>query len=142
MTLETLLGRVEQDLQEVSAALLAADAPELEKSTSSLRTAVVAFAQALEVWRAQQGVHAQGAVQNPHGHAAQPGALPAPLQQRIRAASALLAMQRENLARLSAAHGRQLAALLPLASAAETTYEAAVNGRPAGSAARMYRSAG
>jgi hypothetical protein len=133
MTLETLLGRVEQDLQEVSAALLAADAPGLEKSTSSLRTAVVAFAQALEVWRAQQRAQKQGAAQD---------ALPAALQQRIRAASALLAMQRENLARLSAAHGRQLAALLPLASAAETTYEAAVNGRPAGSAARMYRSAG
>lgn len=133
MTLEALLGQVEQDLQEVSAALLAADAPGLEKSTLSLRTAVVAFAQALEVWRAQQGAQEQGAAQD---------ALPAALQQRIRAASALLAMQRENLARLSAAHGRQLAALLPMAGAAEATYEAAVNGRPTGSAARMYRSAG
>lgn len=142
MTLETLLGRVEQDLQEVSAALLAADAPQLEKSTLSLRAAVVAFAQALEVWRTQEGVHAQGPVHDALGRAQPPGALPAQLQQRIRAASALLAMQRENLARLSAAHGRQLAALLPLASAAEATYESAVSGRPADSAARMYRSAG
>lgn len=141
MTLETLLGRVEQNLQEVSAALLAANAPQLEKSTLSLRAAVVAFAQALEVWRTQEGVHAQGPVHDALGRA-QPGALPAQLQQRIRAASALLAMQRENLARLSAAHGRQLAALLPLASAAEATYESAVSGRPADSAARMYRSAG
>jgi len=131
MTLETLLGLVEQDLQEVSAALLAANAPQLEKSTLSLRTAVVAFAQALEIWRAQQ--EAQGSAQD---------ALPKPLQQRIRAASALLAMQRENLARLSAAHGRQLAALLPMAGAAEATYEAAVNGHTAGGAARRYRSAG
>lgn len=133
MTLEALLSRVEQDLQEVSAALLAADAPRLEKNTLSLRAAIVAFAQALEIWRTQQGAQAQGPVQD---------TLPVPLQQRIRAASALLAMQRENLARLSAAHGLQLAALLPLASTAEATYESAVSGRPTGSAARIYRSAG
>lgn len=140
MPLEALLSRVEQDLQEVSAALLAADAQRLEKSTLSLRTAVVAFAQALEAWRTQRA-HAQGSAQNALGHA-QPGALPAPLQQRIRAASTLLALQRENLARLSATHSRQLATLLPLASAAETTYESALSGRPASSAARLYRSAG
>jgi len=101
----------------------------------------VAFAQALEVWRAQQGAQAQGSVQEAL-ELEQTGALPAQLQQRIRAASAVLGMQRENLARLSAAHGRQLAALLPLANATEATYESAVSGRPTGSAARMYRSAG
>ncbi|RCX10966.1 hypothetical protein [Extensimonas vulgaris] len=122
MALEQKLLEVEQHLQEVSTALLAADAPRLEQCSTTLRDAALTFARAM-------------------AQVPDPTALPAALRRRIQAIGSLLAIQRENLLRLSAATSRQAAALLG-AAGAESTYESALGSRASASVPRRVRAAG
>ena len=126
MPLEESLAAVEQLIDKVSAAMLAADPSALEKHSIALRDAAAAFAHALE------------------RHAPPGTPVPAPLQQRIDALRAALAMQREGLARLSANADRQVAGVLPSpAAGAPATYgdgRSVQPGRPG--VARIYKSAG
>jgi hypothetical protein len=115
MTPEAALHAVEQQLEKVSAALVAADALALEQSSGQLRADLDALVQAA------------------HGLQGQPW--PAVLRSRMQAVSNQLAMQREQLARLGALADRQVASILPPAEPAPTYGQA-------GSAARIYRSAG
>lgn len=125
MSLEEPLIAVEQLLEKVSAALLAADALSLEKHSAALRDATVMFSQTLQ----QQS--------------AQGEPIPAPMQKRIAAVSKLLVVYRENLARLSAVTDRQAAGLLPPSDSASTTYGDGRGGRVAQPGVpRIYRSAG
>lgn len=121
MQLEDALTAVEKHLDGVSAALLAADPQALESGSTQLRNASVQLSQALAQIPRQ-------------------GALSAALQKRLQAVGAMLAVQRESLARLAAITDRQAAGLLPPADAA-ATYGSAMGGRNAGSVARIYRSA-
>lgn len=124
MSLEESLLAVEQLIDKVSAALLAADTRTLEQSSIALRDAAAQFSYALEQ-SAQRGV-----------------ALPAPVQKRVQAISDMLANHREGLARLAAQADRQVASLVPQA-AAPATYgdgRAAQPGKPG--VARIYKSAG
>ena len=124
MSLEESLSAVEQLIEKVSAALLAADPQTLEKSSIALRDAAAQFTYALEQ-SAQRGLP-----------------LPGQLQERVRAISDSLANHREGLARLSANADRQVASLVPQA-AAPATYgdgRGAQAGKPG--VARIYKSAG
>lgn len=121
MQLEDALTAVEKHLDGVSAALLAADPQALESGSTQLRDAAAQLSQVM-VQISRQGV------------------VPAALQKRVQAIGALLAVQRESLARLAAITERQTAGLLPPADAA-ATYGSAIGGRNAGSVARIYRSA-
>ena len=124
MPLEESLSAVEQLIEKVSAALLAADPQSLEKSSTALRDAAAQLTYALEQ-SAQRG---------------QP--MPAPLQQRVEAIGAMLANQREGLARLSANADRQVAGLLPEAGT-PATYGDGRAGQPGkAGVARIYKSAG
>lgn len=124
MPLEESLSAVEQLIEKISAALLAADPQSLEKSSTALRDAAAQLTYALEQ-SAQRG---------------QP--LPAPLQQRVEAIGAMLANQREGLARLSANADRQVAGLLPEVGTPATYGDGrAVQPGKAG-VARIYKSAG
>ena len=93
MSLEESLSAVEQLIEKVSAALLAADPQDLEQSSTALRDAAARLTYALEQ-SAQRG---------------QP--LPAPLKKRVEDIGAQLANLREGLARLSANADRQVAGL-------------------------------
>ena len=124
MSLEESLSAVEQLIEKVSAALLAADPQALEQSSTALRDAAARLTYALEQ-SAQRG---------------QP--LPAPLKKRVEDIGAQLANQREGLARLSANADRQVAGLLPEAGAPATYGDGrAVQPGTAG-VARIYKSAG
>lgn len=123
-SLEESLSAVEQLIEKVSAALLAADPSSLEKNSIALRDAAVQFNHALE-------------------QAAQRGApLPAQLRKRMDAIGDMLANHREGLARLSANADRQLAGLLPQAGSPATYGDGrgAQAGKPG--VARIYKSAG
>lgn len=122
MSLEESLAAVEQLIEQVSAALLAADPSSLEKHSAALRDAAAQFARVLEQ-------------ASPRG---QP--LPPALQKRIRAIDDMLAVHRESLARLSVNTERQVAGLVPQA-ANPATYgdgRGAPTGRPG--VARIYKS--
>lgn len=93
MPLNQMLDGVEEQLAAVSAAMVAMDPATLEQSSMQLRQVAVQLAQALE------GVQGK--------------ALPADALRRIRKISDLLAVQRDNLARLSAVADRQAASVLP-----------------------------
>lgn len=121
MQLEDALSAVEKHLDSVSAALLSADPQALESGSTQLRNAAAQLSQVMVQIQRQ-------------------GALPVALQKRLEAVDAMLAVQRESLARLAAITDRQAAGLLPPADAA-ATYGSAMGGRNAGSAARIYRSA-
>ncbi|RDD91874.1 MULTISPECIES: hypothetical protein [unclassified Acidovorax] len=121
MQLEDALSAVEKHLDGVSAALLAADPQALELGSAQLRNASAQLSQVMAQIQRQ-------------------GALPAAMQKRLQAVGAMLAVQRESLARLAAITDRQVAGLLPPADAA-ATYGRAMGGRNAGSVARIYRSA-
>ena len=121
MQLEDALTTVEKQLQDVSAALLAADPQALETGSAQLRNAAAHLSQVME-------------------QISREGVAPAGLQKRLQVVGALLAVQRESLARLAAITDRQAAGLLPPADAA-ATYGSAMGGRNAGSVARIYRSA-
>ena len=118
MTLETALANVEQQVQAVSAALLATDAPEMERCSAALRQAAAELAEIMGRTDA--------------------ASLPPALAQRLKVASASVAMQRDNLARVAALTDRQVATVLPQAGSGESvTY-----GSGAGTVARIYKSAG
>ena len=124
MSLEESLSAVEQLIDQVSAALLAADPTSLEKNSTALRDAAAQFARALEQ-SAARGIP-----------------LPGSLQKRVDAISAMLVMHRESLARLSVTADRQVAGLLP-PSDAGSTYSDGLGTRAAKpGVARIYRSAG
>ena len=95
MTLEESLSAVEQRIEQVSAALLAADPTSLEQHSTALRDAAADFSRALE----------QAAV------CGMP--LPASLQKRADAIRTMLTLHRDSLARLAAVTDRQAAGLLP-----------------------------
>lgn len=116
MSLEAALANVEQQVEAVSAALLATDALVLEQRSTALRQAATELA---EVMRRTDG-----------------GSLPPALAKRLQAVGTSVAMQRDNLARVAAITDRQVAAVLPPSDA--TTYGA----RAGGAAARIYKSAG
>ncbi|MCE1192013.1 MAG: hypothetical protein LWW96_07660 [Acidovorax sp.] len=124
MSLEESLLAVEQLIEKVSAALLAADPQSLEQNSAALRDAAARFAQAVEQ---------SGATGRP---------LPAALQKRMDAIRAMLAIHRESLARLSANADRQVAGLVPQAGAPATYGDgrSAPAGKPG--VARIYKSAG
>lgn len=122
MLLEDALSTVEHQLQDVRAALLAADALSLERCATLLRQAAMTFSQSIEP--------------------ARPGrAAPlAPAQaQRVQAVSTELSMLREQLARLLVIAERQAATFLPPKDASTYGNGAAPTGG-AGSRARIYRS--
>lgn len=124
MSLEESLSAVEQLIEQVSASLLAADAPSLEKHSTALRDAAAIFSRTLEQ-AAARGMP-----------------LPASLQKRVDAVSGMLVVHRESLARLAASNDRQAAGLLPPSNAA-STYGDGLGARGAApGVARIYRSAG
>lgn len=123
MSLEESLSAVEQLIEQVSAALLAADPTSLEKNSTALRDAAADFSRALEQ-AAARGLP-----------------FPASLQKRADAIRSMLILHRESLARLAASTDRQAAGLLPLNAAA--TYGDGLGARGAApGVARIYRSAG
>lgn len=123
MLLEESLLAVEQLIEKVSAALLAADPLAVEKNSTELRDAAAQFSRVLE-----QGT-ARGIP------------LPDSFQKRLGAIEATLVMHREGLARLSVTTDRQVAGLLP-PTAATQTYGNGLGARAAKpSVARIYRSA-
>ncbi|KRD40794.1 hypothetical protein ASE52_23630 [Acidovorax sp. Root275] len=124
MSLEESLSAVEQLIEKVSAALLAADPQSLEKNSTALRDAAAQFARILEQ-TAARGLP-----------------LPVQLQKRVDAIHGMLANHREGLARLSANADRQVASLLPQAGSPATYGDGrgAQPGKPG--VARIYKSAG
>ena len=124
MSLEESLSAVEQLIEKVSAAVLAADPPSLEQHSTALRDAAAGFSRALAQSNAR-GV-----------------AVTASVQKRMDAIGDMLVIHRDSLARLSAATERQVAGLLP-PSDGLPTYGDALGVRPAKpGVARIYRSAG
>lgn len=124
MSLEESLSAVEQLIEKVSVALLAADPQSLEKSSVALRDAAAQFARLLEQTTAR-GLP-----------------VPAQLQKRARAIDDMLAVHRESLARLSVNADRQVANLVPQAGTPSTYGDGrgAQPGKPG--VARIYKSAG
>jgi hypothetical protein len=127
MSLEQALIAVEQHIEEVSAALLSLDAPLLETASTSLRDAAARFTWVLEQAKAQPASD-----------------LPPQFQQRLAAIGQQLALQRENLARVSVLTDRQVAVVVPQAAGAQpATYgNPQAGAAKAGGVARIYRSAG
>lgn len=122
MQLDLALEAVEKQLKEVSSAMLAGDPLALEKCSAQLRQAVADFSHVME-------------------GAGRGQALPAQMAPRIQRISEQLAMQRDNLARVTALVDRQVASVLPPADNASTYGKGGI-GPGAGAAARIYRSAG
>lgn len=124
MSLEESLSAVEQLIEKVSAALLAADPQSLEKNSVALRDAAAQFARVLEQ-TAARGLP-----------------VPAQLQMRARAIDDMLAVHRESLARLAVNADRQVAGLVPQAGTPSTYGDGrgAQPGKPG--VARIYKSAG
>ena len=124
MLLEESLTAVEQLIEKVSAALLAADPSSLEKNSTALRDAAAKFSRMLEQ-SASRGVP-----------------LSSSLQTRLDAVAAMLVVHREGLARLSVTTDRQVAGLLPPQDSA-STYGNGLGPRASKpGVARIYRSAG
>lgn len=122
MSLEQSLHAVEQLVEKVSAALLAAEPAALEKHSTDLRNAAAQLSHALDQ---QSGRRLP---------------ISAPLKKRIAAVSAMLVVHRESLARLSAITDRQAAVLLP-PSDVVPTYGDGRGVRPQSAGlARIYRS--
>lgn len=124
MSLEESLFAVEQRIEQVSAALLAADPASLEKHSKALRDAAVDFSRALEQTTAR-GMP-----------------LPASLRKRADAIRISLALNRDSLARLAAITDRQAAGLLPPSNAAPTYGDGLGARGAAPGVARIYRAAG
>lgn len=126
MSLEQSLSSVEQLLEKVAAALLAADPEAVQTHTTALRDAAVVLLHTIENGSAR----------------GQPPISPA-LKKRVDAAVSQLALQRESLARLSVVTDRQLAMLVPQADPAGATYGKGLASRGAQAGiARVYRSVG
>lgn len=125
MSLEESLSAVEQLIDKVSAALLSADPQSLEKHSTALRNAAAQFAHALEQSTAR-GMP-----------------LPVSVQKRVETIGDMLAVHRQNLARLSAVADRQVEGLLPPSNAASTYGDGLkATGAAKPGVARIYRSAG
>lgn len=123
MLLEESLTAVEQLIETVSVALLAADPLAVEKNSTALRDAAAQFSRLLEQ-TATRGVP-----------------LPASFQKRLDAIGAMLVVHREGLARLTVTTDRQVAGLLP-PTTATPTYGNGLGPRAAKpGVARIYRSA-
>lgn len=122
MQLSEALAQAETALQALTSALTGPDANALETRSTQLRDAFMSLA----VQRQQ------------HARSGQP--LEAALQQRIDAIGHQLGPLRDQLARINAMAGHQVAALLP-AQAGAPTYDA-LSGRSARSLPRIYRDAG
>lgn len=123
MSLEESLSAVEQLIDKVSTALLAADPPSLEQHSTALRDAAAQFARVLEQSTAR-GLP-----------------LPESVQKRVNAIGDMLVVHRESLARLSAVADRQAAGLLP-PNAASTYGDGSAARAAKPGVARIYRSAG
>lgn len=104
-TLEPLIVAIEQQLQALGAALRDGDAQAIDSHSKELQRSLAA------------------AVQRFTRLASQPGGIPPALRQRLITAGGLVAAQRENLARATAALDRAIDVLLP-ASAARAAYDA------------------
>lgn len=124
MSLEESLSAVEQLIDKVSTALLAADPQSLEQHSTALRDAAAQFARVLEQSTAR-GLP-----------------LPESVQKRVNAVGDMLVVHRESLARLSAVADRQAAGLLPPSDAASTYGDGSAARAAKPGVARIYRSAG
>lgn len=123
MTLEETIANVEQLLEQVSVALLAADPIALEKLTVSLRNASIELASMVEQ---------KGATGSPESLM---------LRKRLDSIGELLNLQRGGIARLAATNERQAAGLLP-ASTNSATYGDSLGAQASKSGVpRIYRSA-
>lgn len=123
MNLETALAHVEQQVQAVSTALLATDAPEMERCTAALRQAAAGLADAMARTDATT--------------------LPPALAQRLKAVGNSIGMQRDNLARVAALTERQVATVVPQAGGNDSpTYSSGPGTGNKSSVARLYKSAG
>ncbi|MBA4060315.1 hypothetical protein [Acidovorax temperans] len=127
MSLEEALTAVEQHIEQVSGALLSLDAPALETASTALRDAAARFTWVLEQ---SKGISA--------------AQLPPQFEQRLAAIGQQLAMQRDNLARVSVITDRQVAVVVPQAGSAQSATYGNPQAGPgkAGAVARIYRSAG
>ena len=103
MSLEEALTAVEQHLEQVSGALLSLDAPALETASTALRDAAARFTWVLEQ---SKGISA--------------AQLPPRFEQRLAAIGQQLAVQRDNLARVSVITDRQVAVVVPQAGSAQS----------------------
>ena len=124
MSLEESLSAVEQLIDKVSTALLAADPQSLEQHSTALRDAAAQFARVLEQ-SAARGIP-----------------ISASAQKRMDAIGGMLVVHRESLARLSAITDRQTAGLLPPSNAASTYGDSLNTHASKPGVARIYRSAG
>lgn len=112
-TLEPLIVAIEQQLQALGAALRDGDAPAIEDHSRELQRSLAA------------------AVQRFTRMAGQPGGIPPALRQRLIAAGGLVAAQRENLARATAALDRAIDVLMPAPAPAQVYSGAGVPDRAA-----------
>jgi hypothetical protein len=96
-TLEQAIAAIESRLSALGQALRGRDAPAIESHAQALQLALTA------------------AVQRCVQAARQPGGVPAPLRRRLEAASGQVAVQRDSLARATAALDRALDVLMPAA---------------------------
>ncbi len=112
-TLEPLIVAIEQQLQALGAALRDGDAPAIENHSRELQRSLAA------------------AVQRFTRMAGQPGGIPPALRQRLIAAGGLVAAQRENLARATAALDRAIDVLMPAPAPAQVYSGAGVPDRAA-----------
>ncbi len=120
--LEHALRAVEVQLQELSAALLAADPVALQACSERMRQVSINFIAALE------GLQVSAVTQG--------------LEQRIHRIHTTLSVQRDSLARLSALADRQAAVLLPPANPTPTYGQALGVHASTTGAARIYSAAG
>lgn len=124
MSLEESLSSIEQLIEKVSTALLAANPQSLEQSSTALRDAAAQLAQSLEQTTARRLL------------------LTPDVKQRLSRVSAALSLHRDSLARLLASTDRQAASILPVMDAtAAVTYSddlGARSNKPG--VARLYRS--
>lgn len=123
MTLQEMLDSLDAVVQTVSACLRTADAVTLEKSSTRLREAMVAFSQLVRRFGAKDWTPE--------------------LRARAARLGEALALQRDQLARLSVLAQRRAQALVPV-PADDATYERSLSSRPrAGPGrARIYHAAG
>lgn len=122
MTLEETIANVEQLLEQVSAALIAADPIALEQRTIALRNASIELALTIEQ---------RGAAESPES---------LDLKKRLGSIGELLNLQRGGIARLAATNERQAAGLLP-ASTNSATYGDSLGTQTSKSGVpRIYRS--
>ena len=112
-TLEPLIVAIEQQLQALGAALRDGNAPAIENHSRELQRSLAA------------------AVQRFTRLAGQPGGIPPALRQRLIAAGGLVAAQRENLARATAALDRAIDVLMPAPAPAQVYSGAGVPDRAA-----------